>query len=91
MRYIDQCSVTMTCQQFPDHPPRLGAEIPPFPCIWDGHVVVPHVGWPQHPGMLHETREVLLAQKTEDAIGLPFVVTSRHENPIPAKVYEINY
>jgi hypothetical protein len=41
--------------------------------------------------MLHEPREVFLAQKPEDAIGLPFVVTSQHENPIPAKVYEIEY
>jgi len=83
----------MTYPQFPHHPSRLGTEIPPFPifCIWDGHVVVPRVGRLHDPGMLHETREVLPAQKTQDAIGLPFVVTSRHENPIPAKVYEINY
>ena len=83
----------MTYPQLPHHPPRLGSEISPFPIfrIWEGHIVVPRVGRLQHPGMLHKPREVLLAQKTEDAIGLPFVVTSRHENPIPAKVYEINY
>ena len=83
----------MTYPQFPDHPPLLGAEIPPFPiiCICDGHVVVPRVGRLPDPGMLHGPREVLPAHSTEDAIGLPVVGTSRHNHPVPTKVFKIKY
>ena len=72
----------VTYPQFLDHPPRLGAEVPPFPiiCICD-----------PDPSMLHEPREVLPAQSTEDAIGLPVVGTSRQNQPVPTKVFKIKY
>ena len=93
MRYIDHFSARMTYPQFPDHPPRFGAEIPTFPifCFRDGDVVVPRVGRLQDPGMHHETGEVQPAQKTQDTIGLSFVGTWLHQDRIPAKVFKIKF
>ena len=89
---IHQYSAT-TYPKFSHHPSRLVAEGPPFPifCIWDGDVVVPRVGRLPNPSMLHESRKVLPAQSTEDAIGLPVVGTSRHNHPVPTKVFKIKY
>ena len=49
--------------------------------------MVKRVGRPRHSGVLNQAREVLLAQKTEDAIDLACVSTStRHNRPVPAQV-----
>ena len=88
MRYIDHFSARMTYPQFPDHPPRFGAEIPTFSisCVRDGNVVVPRVGQLQDPAMHHEPGEVQPAQKTQDTIWLPFAVTWLHKNPTRTKI-----
>ena len=87
---IDQCSVR-TYPKLSQHPPRLVAERPPFPifCIWDGDVVIPRVCRFQDPGMHHEPRKELPALGSQDAVGLPIVVTLLHAHPVPAKVYNI--
>jgi len=57
-----------------------------------GGVVVKRVGRPRHSGVLNQAREVLLAQKTEDANNLACVTTStRHNRPVPAQVIKKNY
>ena len=93
MRYFYHFSVRMTYLQLPDHPPRFGAEVPTFmiSCVRDGHVVVPRVGWLQDPSMHHEPGEVLPAQKTQDTIGLPFVLTRLHKKPPPARVFKVKF
>jgi hypothetical protein len=56
------------------------------------YVVVPCVGRLQDPGMHHEFGEVQPAQKTQDTIGLPFVVTRLHKNLPPAKrVFKVKF
>ena len=83
----------MTYPQFSDHPPRFGAEIPTFPifCVWDDDVVVPRVGRLQDPGLHHEPGQAQPAQKTQDTIGLPFVVTWLHKNPTPARLFKVKF
>ena len=81
MRYFDHFSARMTYPQLPDHPPHFGAKVPPFAIssVRGGHVVVPCVCRLQDPGMHHEPGEVQPAQKTQDTIGLRFVVTRLHK------------
>ena len=93
MRYFDHFSWRMTFPQLPDHPPRFGGEVPSFTIcsVWAGHVVVPRVCRLQDLGMHHEPGEVLPAQKTQDTIGLPFVLTRLHKKPPPARVFNVKF
>jgi len=94
MRCIEQCSARKTYPQLLLHPLRLVVEYPagPICSIGGGGVVVKQVGRPRHSGVLNQAREVLLAQKTEDAIDLACVTTStRHNRPVPAQVIKKNY
>ena len=83
----------MTYPQLPDHPPRFGTEIPSFSisCVRDDHVVVPRVRQLQDPDMHHELGEVQPAHKTQDNIGLPFVVTWLQKNPTLARVFKVKF
>ena len=54
--------------------------------------MVKQVGRPRHSDVLNQAREVLLAQKTEDAIDLACVTTStRHNRSVPTQVIKKNY
>jgi len=41
--------------------------------------------------MHHEPGEVQPAQKTQDTIGLPFVLTRLHKKPPPARVFKVKF
>ena len=67
-----------------------GFAVPAF-SIGGGGVVVERVGRPRHSGVLDQPREVLPAQKTEDATHLVCVSRStRHHRPVAAQVIKIN-
>jgi hypothetical protein len=54
------------------HPLHVVVEFPAILvyCIGGDNVVVEGVGWARHPGILNLSREVFLAQKVDDAIGV---------------------
>jgi hypothetical protein len=54
------------------HPLRLVVEFPAIPihCIEGDSVVVEHVGWSLHYGILNKSREMFPAKKAQDAIGV---------------------
>ena len=74
-------------------PTCFGGEVPSFAIssVRAGHVVVPCVFRLQDPSMHHEPGEVLPSQKTQDTIGLPFVLTRLHKKPPPARVFKVKF
>jgi hypothetical protein len=79
MQCIEQCSARKTYPQLPLHPRRIVATTH----IGGGGVVVKRVGRLRLPGILNQAREVGLAQKTQDAINMACVTTTRHNRPVP--------
>ena len=82
-----------TYPQLRNHPLCLVAIDPTIPiiCICADGVVGKRPGRLPHSGKVNKAREVCLAQKTKNAIGMASVTTCTHNHETPAQVIKKNY
>ena len=77
MQCIEQCSARKTYPKLGLDTLRLVGEYPTIPIkgVGDDGIVGPHVGQLDSSAELHQARELLIDQKTKDAVHMACVIT----------------
>ena len=93
MRCIEQCNARKTYPKLGLDTLCLIGETPALSIsgVGDGGIVGPSVGWLDSSAELHQARELVLDQKTKDAVHMACVITPTDLSPTPVQVIKINY